>query len=141
MGGDEGFFSRTLEGGLTGASIGTVAGTMSSFWQVWKEGGREGGREGEREGSRKERREGRKEIGSAEPMASSNRLPTLPYSPLPPPSLPTVRGGQDEPRASGSTGPSYDLCECCLPCGGWCHVQGGGGVDGDVDGQGGGGDQ
>jgi len=53
MGGDEGFFSRTLEGALTGASIGTVAGTMSSFWQVWKEGGREGkgrGREVQRKG-------------------------------------------------------------------------------------------
>ncbi|GAB5034004.1 mitochondrial inner membrane translocase subunit tim17 tim22 tim23 peroxisomal protein pmp24 [Nannochloropsis oceanica] len=33
MGGDDGFFSRTLEGALTGGSIGTVAGTMSSFWQ------------------------------------------------------------------------------------------------------------
>jgi hypothetical protein len=32
MGGDDGFFSRTLEGALTGASIGTVAGTMTSFW-------------------------------------------------------------------------------------------------------------
>ena len=32
MGGDDGFFSRTLEGALTGASLGTVAGTMTSFW-------------------------------------------------------------------------------------------------------------
>ncbi|EWM21671.1 Mitochondrial inner membrane translocase subunit Tim17/Tim22/Tim23/peroxisomal protein PMP24 [Nannochloropsis gaditana] len=32
MGSDDGFFSRTLEGAMTGASVGAVAGTMSGFW-------------------------------------------------------------------------------------------------------------
>lgn len=136
MGGDDGFFSRTLEGALTGATIGTAAGTMTSFWNS-----------------------GTFVLLCSFALCSIDPcpplLPSIPpshsetthrlslYSSSNPlsPSLPPFSWDQAEPRASGSPGPSHHLCQRRVPCWGRRYVQGRGGVDGDLDGQGGGGDQ